>query len=108
MSDLGGEKQQKLHFPMMENDEYQKAQRQEIKLGKEEGLDVSIYSNPEFNWLQMEQIRMGLKDKVDASVYANPAYNYRLQNSGALALLQGLRRFLQRRGQGPVSRQKQL
>ena len=25
-SDLGGEKQQKLHFPMMENDEYQKAQ----------------------------------------------------------------------------------
>ena len=64
MSDLGGEKQQKLHFPMMENDEYQKAQRQEIKLGKEEGLDVSIYSNPEFNWLQMEQIRMGLKDKA--------------------------------------------
>ncbi len=47
MSDLGGEKQQKLHFPMMENDEYQKAQRQEIKLGKEEGLDVSIYSNPD-------------------------------------------------------------
>ena len=42
--------------------EYQKAQNQEIKLGKEQGLDVSLYSNPEFNWLQMEQIRMGLKD----------------------------------------------
>lgn len=86
MSDLGGEKQQKLHFPMMENDEYQKAQRQEIKLGKEEGLDVSIYSNPEFNWLQMEQIRMGLKDKVDASVYADPAYNYETMRQIRLSL----------------------
>lgn len=76
MSDLDGGKRQELRFPMMENDEYQKAQRQEIKLGQEEGLDVSIYSNPEFNWLQMEQIRMGLKDKMDVSVYADPAYNY--------------------------------
>lgn len=55
--------QHELRFPMMENDEYQKAQNQEIKLGKEEGLDVSLYANPQFNWLQMEQIRMGLKDK---------------------------------------------
>ena len=61
---------------MMENDEYQKAQNQEIKLGIEEGLDVSVYSNPEFNWLQMEQIRMGLKDKIDVSVYANPDYSF--------------------------------
>jgi len=71
-----GKKQQELHFPMMENDEYQKAQNQEIKLGIEEGLDVSVYSNPEFNWLQMEQIRMGLKDKIDVSVYANPDYSF--------------------------------
>ncbi|MCI9677191.1 MAG: DUF342 domain-containing protein, partial [Lachnospiraceae bacterium] len=56
--------------------EYQKAQNQEIKLGIEEGLDVSVYSNPEFNWLQMEQIRMGLKDKIDVSVYANPDYSF--------------------------------
>ncbi len=61
---------------MMENAEYQKAQNQEIKLGIEEGLDVSVYSNPEFNWLQMEQIRMGLKDKIDVSVYANPDYSF--------------------------------
>lgn len=60
----------------MENAEYQKAQNQEIKLGTEQGLDVSVYSNPEFNWLQMEQIRIGLKDKLDVSVYADPAYNY--------------------------------
>ncbi len=51
-------------------------QNQEILLGKEEGLDVSLYSNPEFNWLQMEQIRMGIKDKVDVASYADPLYSY--------------------------------
>ena len=54
MGDQVSNKQQEVHFPMMENSEYQKAQNQEIKLGKEEGLDVSVYTNPEFNWLQME------------------------------------------------------
>ncbi|MDE7021574.1 MAG: FapA family protein, partial [Lachnospiraceae bacterium] len=49
---------------------------QEIRLGMEEGLDVSIYSKPELNWMQMEQIRMGLKDKVDVSAYADSAYGY--------------------------------
>ncbi len=61
---------------MTENSEYMKEQHQEILLGKEEGLDVSLYSNPEFNWLQMEQIRMGIKDKVDVSKYADPSYSF--------------------------------
>lgn len=87
MSSLdSNKKQQELRFPMMENSEYQKAQNNEIKLGIEEGLDVSIYSNPEFNWLQMEQIRMGLKDKVDASVYADPSYNYETMRQIRLSL----------------------
>lgn len=82
--------QQELHFPMMENDEYQKAQNQEIRRGKEEGLDVSLYSNPEFNWLQMEQIRMGLRDKVDASVYADPANNYETMRQIRISLYLGI------------------
>ncbi len=86
MGDLAANKQQEIHFPMMENAEYQKAQNQEIKIGKEEGLDTSIYANPEFNWLQMEQIRMGLKDKVDASIYANPDYSYETMRQVRLAL----------------------
>lgn len=86
MSDLAGAKQQEMHFRMMENDEYLKAQQHEIKLGKEAGLDVSLYSNPEFNWLQMEQIRMGLKDNLDASVYADPAYNYETMRQIRLSL----------------------
>lgn len=86
MSDLDIDKWQELHFPMLESGEYQKAQNQEIKLGKEAGIDVSLYSNPEFNWLQMEQIRMGLQDKLDASVYANPAYSYESMRQIRLAL----------------------
>ena len=82
--------QHELHFPMMENDEYQKAQNQEINLGKEEGLDVSLYANPQFNWLQMEQIRMGLKDKVDASIYADPANNYETMRQIRISLYAGI------------------
>lgn len=74
--DTKKEIQQELRFPIAESAEYQQAQNQEIRLGAEEGLDVSIYANPDFNWLQMEQIRIGLKDKVDVTAYANPAYSY--------------------------------
>lgn len=63
-------------FTIMEDSGYMKEQHQEILLGKEEGLDVSLYSNPEFNWLQMEQIRMGIKDKVDVARYADPSFSY--------------------------------
>ena len=56
---------QNSRLDIIENSEYMKEQYQEILLGKEEGLDISLYSNPEFNWLQMEQIRMGIKDKID-------------------------------------------
>lgn len=61
---------------MLEKQSYLEEQNQEIRLGMEEGLDVSIYSKPELNWMQMEQIRMGLKDKVDVSAYADSAYGY--------------------------------
>lgn len=63
-------------YDMIEASQYMKEQSQEIFLGKEEGLDVSLYSNPAFNWLQMEQIRMGIKDKVDVSAYADPLYSF--------------------------------
>lgn len=91
-------KSNQLHLNMKENAEYLKSQNQEIKLGTEQGLDVSVYSNPEFNWLQMEQIRMGLKDKIDVSLYANPSYSYdtmrqiRLSLYSAIDLIPYLRR----------------
>ncbi len=66
----------KLPFQMLDKQSYLEEQNQEIRLGLEEGLDVSIYSKPELNWMQMEQIRMGLKDKVNVSAYADSAYGY--------------------------------
>ena len=84
--DIDKNQQQELQFFMTENAEYHEAQNQEIKLGIEDGLDVSIYSNSDFNWLQMEQIRMGLKDKVDATIYANPAYSYETMRQIRLSL----------------------
>lgn len=86
MSNLESGIQQEVHFPMMEDAEYKKAQKQEIKIGREQGLDISVYANPEFNWLQMEQIRTGLKDKIDASVYADPKYSYETMRQIRLGL----------------------
>ncbi len=79
-------KPQQFNLNMVENAQYQKAQDQEIRLGTEQGLDVSLYSNPEFNWLQMEQIRTGLKDNLNVSLYANPAYSYDTMKQIRLAL----------------------
>ncbi len=90
MENLDSNKQLELHFPVMENDEYQKVQDQEIKLGIEQGLDVSLYANPEFNWLQMEQIRLGMQDKVNAALYANPAYSYESMRQIRLGLYAGI------------------
>ena len=90
--------QNKSDFSMIENGGYGKEQHQEILLGKEEGLDVSLYSNPEFNYLQMEQIRMGIKDKVNVSLYADPTYTYetmkqiRLSNYSSVNLIPYLQR----------------
>lgn len=78
--------QNKSEFSVMENAQYRKEQQQEIFLGKEDGLDVSLYSNPEFNYLQMEQIRMGIKDKIDVSSYAEPTYTYETMKQIRLSL----------------------
>ena len=89
-TDTNKRQQLELNFPMMENAEYQSAQNREIRLGQEDGLDVSIYYKPEYNWLQMEQMRVGLKDKVDVSVYANPAYSYETMRQIRLSLYAAL------------------
>lgn len=73
-------------FRYAEGTEFSVEQQQEIFLGQEEGLDVSLYSRSEFNWLQMEQIRMGLKDKVDVSVYADPLYSFETMKQIRLAM----------------------
>ena len=43
---------------------------EEIRLGLEDNLDVSVYAKPEFESFQMRQIKSGLKRNLDVSVYA--------------------------------------
>ena len=51
--------------------QYDEDQMEEIRIGMEEGLDVSIYADPEYMPLQMEAIRIGLEKGLDVSKYAN-------------------------------------
>ena len=47
---------------------------EEIRLGLEENLNVSIYAKSKFNNVQMEQIRLGLEANLDVSVYADSEF----------------------------------
>ena len=47
----------------------------EIRLGLEQGLDVSIYAKIIFNKNQMFQIRLGLAKNLDVLIYAKPEFD---------------------------------
>ena len=51
----------------------------EIFKGIENGLmedQILIYADPKFDQYQMEQIRLGLEEGLDVSVYADPKNKY--------------------------------
>ena len=52
------------------------SQKQVIKQGLEDNLDIFVYAKKEFNWKQMDEIRLGLKNNVDVSIYAKPEFDY--------------------------------
>ncbi len=52
-------------------------QKEEIRLGLEQDLDVSIYSKSNFNAWQMEEIREGLKEGLDVSLYAKSRHSWK-------------------------------
>ena len=43
----------------------------EIRLGMEEGVDVSKYSNPLYSWQQMREIRLGMLDDLPVELYSS-------------------------------------
>ena len=45
----------------------------EIRIGMESGLDVSVYMDPEYSNEQMKQIRYGMEHDLDVSKYADPS-----------------------------------
>lgn len=55
---------------------FAKNQLEEIKLGKEEGLDTSVYAKPEYTSIHMHEIRKGLEEKLPVERYLNPEYDW--------------------------------
>lgn len=54
--------------------EFNDHQKEEIEVGIQEGLDVSIYAKPEFDGFQMSAIKDGLREGLDVSIYAKPEF----------------------------------
>ena len=50
-----------------ESEQLNELQSQEILLGLESGVDVSLYADPRYTFRQMEQIRIRLEKGVDPS-----------------------------------------
>ena len=55
--------------------QFDKYQQEEIKLGLEDNLNVSLYAKPEFSSGEMELIRSGLIDNLDVVLYAKKEFN---------------------------------
>lgn len=63
---------------------FNKEQLEQINLGLNDKIDVSIYSKRYFDADQMRQIRFGLMHNIDVSIYAHPYFDsnqmYQIRN----------------------------
>ena len=66
--------------------QFDKNQQEEIRLGLENNLNVSIYAKKVFNPIQMEQIRLGLEKNLDVSFYAKTDFDWEEMELIRLAL----------------------
>ena len=51
---------------------FNESKKEEIRLGIENGIDVSIYAKPEYTWQQMEFLMFRLLNGEDVTPYLNP------------------------------------
>ena len=65
-------------------------QMRQIRLGLMENLDVACYTKPEYDWFQMEELREGLKAGVAVSTYANPSFSFDIMRQIRLGLQKGI------------------
>jgi hypothetical protein len=65
-------------------------QKEELRVGLEQGLDVSVYADPQYEWPQMRQIEKGLKAGLDVSIYADPKFEAQQMDAIRLGLEEGL------------------
>ena len=64
-------------FAMLEeayNCSYDKEQRDILRLGFENGVDIHKYANPKLDWTYMNCIRKALEQDIDISKYIKPDY----------------------------------
>ena len=57
---------------MYEQQDFDDMQLNEISIGLESNVNVSIYANSSYHWAQMQMIRCGLERNLDISKYADP------------------------------------
>ena len=74
-----------LQTEIYENPEFLPIQMMQIRLGLEEGLPVEKYATITCDWFQMEEIREGLKEGIDLSSYKTypPGILYQLRMAHA-------------------------
>lgn len=55
-------------------------QKEEIRLGHENHVDITKYAEEGFDWTQLKEIRLGLMDGIEVSPYAKKQYiSYQMQ-----------------------------
>ena len=69
------EEHQLIYNKLMSKYNFDEKQEEEINIGLNDNLNVSVYATPEFNWKQMKQIRYGLESNIDVSIYAKTEFN---------------------------------
>ena len=66
----------KMLSDILNDERYDSDQKNQIRLGIDSGVDISLYADHKFDSDQMWQIRLGLKDGVDTSLYADPKFGW--------------------------------
>lgn len=70
------QKQKLIYNKLIFKYDFTELEKEQIELGLENNLDVSIYAKSYFNWMQMREVRIGLENNVDVTIYAKSTFNY--------------------------------
>lgn len=67
----------KMNEEILNDTRFDEKQKQALREGLENGLDISVYANPSYDSYQMNEIRWGLEKNLDVTQYATTKYNWR-------------------------------
>lgn len=68
--------QEKLYNEIISKNDFNENQKEQIRYGLKNGLDVTVYAKSIYDWAQMEEIRLGLEKGLDISSYLNPGISW--------------------------------